>query len=162
MIRTSFDIENGYLLLDSIVMAPINEFHFLKNAKENKIEIEINQTNTYVHTLSTYGELNDFEFGINFTFENSSIKSVWLSWDGGNTTKYGYSTTENQLIADKNSLAKLLAKIFDRAPDDITKTFSAFHFPWGDISASASLQSTITAIGISWNCENHAIKEKLI
>ena len=162
MIRTSFDTENGYLLLDSIVMAPINEFQFLKNAKENKIEIESNQTNTSVHTLSTYGELNEFEFGINFTFENSSIKNVWLSWDGGNTKKYGYSTTENQLIADKNSLAKLLAKIFDRAPDEITKTFSAFHFPWGDISASASLQSTIAAIGISWNCENHAIKDKLI
>lgn len=153
MIGISFDTENGYLLLDSIVMAPINEFQFLKNAKKNKIEIENNQKDTNVHTFSTCGKLNEFEFGINFTFENSSIKNVWLSWDGGNTKKYGYSTTESQLIADKNNLAKLLAKIFHRAPDEITKTYSAFHCPWGDISASASLQSTITAIGISWNCE---------
>ena len=157
-----FDTKNGYFLLDSILMAPLNESAFIKNAKENKIEIESNQTNTDVHTLSTCGKLNKFEFGINFTFENSLMKNVWLSWDGGNTKKYGYYTTEYQLIADKNSLAKLLTKIFDRTPDEITKTFSAFHFPWGDISVSASLQSTITAIGISWNFENHAIKKKLI
>lgn len=137
-------------------MAPIDEFEFNKNAKENKIEIENNKTNTYVHTLSTIGKLNEFEFGINFTFENSLIKNFWLSWDGGNTKNYGYNTTENQLIADKNSLAKLLTKIFDREPDEITKTFSAFHFPWGEISASASLQSAMTTIGISWNYEKLA------
>ena len=160
--KISFDIKNGHLLLDSILMAPLNESEFIKIAKANKIEIKNNQTNTFVHTLSTCGELNEFEFGMNFTFENSSMKNVWLSWDGGNTRKYGYNTTECQLIADKNNLEKLLTKIFNRTPDEITNTFSAFHFPWGDISASASLQSTITAIGISWNCENHAIKEKLI
>ena len=162
MKKISFDIKNGYFLLDNILMAPLNESAFIKNAKENKIEIENNQTNTYVHILSTCGKLNEFEFGINFTFENSSMKNVWLSWDGGNTKKNGYNTTESQLIADKNNLAKLLAKIFDRAPDEITKTYSAFHFQWGDISASASLQSTITAIGISWNYKNHAINKKLI
>lgn len=135
------------------MVAPSNEFEFVKKAKENKIEIENNQTNTHVHTLSTFGELNEFEFCINFTFENYLIKNVWLSWDGGNTKIYGYDTTENQLIADKNSLAKLLTKILDRDPDEIKKTFSAFYFPWENISASASLQSTMTSIGISWNFE---------
>lgn len=161
MKKISFDTKNGYLLLDNILMAPINEYEFIKTSKENNIEIQNNQTNTYVHTLSTCGKLNEFEFGINFTFENSLMKNVWLSWDGGNTKKYGYNTTENQLLDDKKSLAKLLTKIFDRDPDEIKKTFSAFHFSWGNISASASLQSVMTAIGMSWNFEEQTIKEKL-
>jgi len=151
MKKISFDTKNGYLLLSGIIIAPLNEYEFTKTAEENKIEIENNQTNTYVHNLSTCGKLNEFEFGINFTFENYCMTSVWLSWDGGNTKKYGYNTTENQLIADKNSLAKLLSEVLGKDPDEIKKTFSAFNFPWGNISASASLQSAMTSIGISWN-----------
>ena len=131
--------------------APLNESEFIKIAKENNIEIEDNETNTYVPNLSTCGSLNEFEFGINFTFENYCMKSVWLSWDGGNTKKYGYNTTEYQLIADKNRLANLLTKVLEKCPDEIKKTFSAFNFSWGNISASASLQSAMTSIGISWN-----------
>jgi hypothetical protein len=121
MKKISFDTKNGYLLLDSIMMAPLNESEFIKTAKENDIEIEDKKTNTYVHNLSTCGSLNEFEFGINFTFENYCMKSVWLSWDGGNTKKYGYDTTENQLISDKNRLAKLLAKVLGKSPDEIKK-----------------------------------------
>lgn len=151
MKKVSFDTKNGYLLLDGIMMAPLDEFEFIKTAKENDIEIEDNKTNTYVHNLSTCGSLNEFEFGINFTFENYCMKSVWLSWDGGNTKKYGYNTTENQLIDDKNRLANLLAKVLGKYPDEIKKPFSAFNFSWGNISASASLQSAMDSIGISWN-----------
>ena len=151
MKKVSFDTKNGYLLLDGIMTAPLNESEFIKIAKENNIEIEDNETNTYVPNLSTCGSLNEFEFGINFTFENYCMKSVWLSWDGGNTKKYGYNTTEYQLIADKNRLANLLTKVLEKCPDEIKKTFSAFNFSWGNISASASLQSAMTSIGISWN-----------
>jgi hypothetical protein len=150
MKKISFDTKNGYLLLDDIRMAPYKEYEFTKIAKENNFEIECNKTNTYVHNLSTCGSLNEFEFGINFTFENYRMKSVWLSWDGGNTKKYGYNTTENQLIADKNSLAKLLAEILGKEPDEIKKAFSSFNSPWGNISASASLQSVMASIGMSW------------
>ena len=152
MKKISFDTKNGYLLLSGVIIAPLNEYEFTKTAEENNIEIENNQTNTYVHSLSTCGKLNEFEFGINFTFENYCMTSVWLSWDGGNTKKSGYDTTENQLIADKNSLTKLLAEVLGKDPDEIKKTFSAFNFPWGNISASASIQSATTSIGISWNC----------
>ncbi|WP_215405193.1 hypothetical protein [Janthinobacterium sp. JC611] len=131
-------------------MAPLKEYEFTKTAEENNIKIEDTQTNTYVHNLSTCGSLNEFEFGINFTFENYRMTSVWLSWDGGNTKKYGYDITENQLIADKNSLDKLLAEVLGKEPDERKKTFSAFNFPWGNISASASLQSAMTSIGMSW------------
>lgn len=147
----SFDTKNGYLLLDGIMMAPLNEYEFIQIAKENNVETEDNKTNTYVHNLSTCGSLNEFEFGINFTFENYCMKSVWLSWDGGNTKKYGYNTTEKQLIADKNRLAKLFAKVLGKNPNNIRKTFSEFNFSWGNISASASLQSAMTSIGLSWN-----------
>ena len=133
------------------MMAPLNEYDFITIAKENDIEIENNKTNTYVRNLSTCGSLNEFEFGINFIFENYCMKSVWLSWDGGNTKKYGYNSTENQLISDKNNLARLLAKVLEKNPDEVKKIFSAFSFPWGSISASASIQSTMASIGISWN-----------
>ena len=151
MKKVSFDTKNGYLLLDGIMMAPLNESYFIKIAKENDIEIEDNKTNTFVHNLSTCGILNEFEFGINFIFENYCMKSVWLSWDGGNTKKYGYNSTENQLISDKNNLARLLAKVLKKNPDEVKKSFSAFNFPWGSISASASIQSAMASIGISWN-----------
>ena len=151
MKKVSFDTRNGYLLLDGIMMAPLNESDFIKIAKENDIEIEDNKTNTYVHNLSTCGSLNEFDFGINFIFENYCMKSVWLSWDGGNTKKYGYNSTENQLISDKNNLTRLLAKVLEKNPDEVKKTFSAFNFPWGSISASASIQSAMASIGISWN-----------
>ncbi|WP_162995562.1 hypothetical protein [Janthinobacterium agaricidamnosum] len=151
MKKISFDTRNGYLLLDGIMMAPLNESDFIKFAKENDIEIENNKTNTYVHNLSTCGSLNEFEFGINFIFENYCMKSVWLSWDGGNTKKYGYNSTENQLISDKNSLARLLAKVLKKNPDEAKKTFSVFNFPWGSISASASIQSAMASIGVFWN-----------
>ena len=151
MKKVSFDTRNGYLLLDGIMMAPLNESDFIKIAKENDIEIEDNKTNTYVHNLSTCGSLNEFEFGINFIFENYCMTSVWLSWDGGNTKKYGYNSTENQLIFDKNSLARLLTKVLEKNPDEVKKSFSAFNFPWGSISASASIQSAMASIGISWN-----------
>lgn len=151
MKKVSFDTRNGYLLLDGIMMAPLNESDFIKIAKENDIEIEDNKTNTYVHNLSTCGSLNEFDFGINFIFENYCMKSVWLSWDGGNTKKYGYNSTENQLISDKNNLTRLLARVLEKNPDEVKKTFSAFNFPWGSISASASIQSAMASIGISWN-----------
>ena len=150
MKKISFDTKNGYLLLDNIIIAPLKEYEFTKTAEENDIKIENNQTNTYVHNLSTCGSLNEFEFGINFTFENYFMTSVWLSWDGGNTKKYGYNITENQLIADKNNLARLLSEVLGKNPDEIKKSFSSFNFPWGNISASASLQSAMASIGMSW------------
>ena len=161
MKKISFDTKNGYLLLDDITIAPLNKHEFIKTSRENNIEIKNNETNTYVHNLSACGSLNEFEFGINFIFENHCMKSVWLAWDGGNTKKYGYDTTETQLIADKKSLEKILTKVLSKHPDEIKKTFSAFNFPWGSISASASIQSAITSIGISWNFENQSIKDKL-
>lgn len=151
MKKISFDTKNGYILLDNIVIAPLGEIEFIERSIKYKFEIMTNQTNTHIHNFSTFGTLNEFEFGVNFIFENSFMKSIWLFWDGGNSKKYGYNTTENQLIADKNNLAKLLAKIFDKEPDEIQKTFSVFYFPWGNVSASASIQSSTTAIGISWN-----------
>ena len=151
MKKISFDTKNGYLLLKDVMIAPLKECEFIKTAKENKIEIENNKTNTCIRNLSTCGSLNEFEFGINFIFENYCMKSVWLSWDGGNTKKYGYNSTENQLIFDKNSLARLLTKVLEKNPDEVKKSFSAFNFPWGSISASASIQSAMASIGISWN-----------
>ena len=133
------------------MIAPLKECEFIKTAKENKIEIENKKTNTCIRNLSTCGSLNEFEFGINFIFENYCMKSVWLSWDGGNTKKYGYNSTENQLIFDKNSLARLLTKVLEKNPDEVKKSFSAFNFPWGSISASASIQSAMASIGISGN-----------
>lgn len=79
MKKISFDTKNGHLLLDNTMIAPLNEYEFIKIAKENNIEIEKNRTNTYVHNLSTCGSLNEFEFGINFTFENYCMTGVWLS-----------------------------------------------------------------------------------
>ena len=38
MKKVSFDTRNGYLLLDGIMMAPLNESDFIKIAKENDIE----------------------------------------------------------------------------------------------------------------------------
>ena len=151
MKKISFDTKTGNILLDNIVIAPLGEIEFIEKSMKYKIEPITTQTNTHIHNFSTFGTLNEFEFGVNFIFENSFMKSIWLFWDGGNSKKYGYNTTENQLIADKNNLAKLLAKIFDKEPDEIKKTFSAFYFPWGNVSASASIQSSTTAIGISWN-----------
>ena len=151
MKKISFDTKNGYLLLKDAMIAPLKECEFIKTAKENKIEIENKKTNTCIRNLSTCGSLNEFEFGINFIFENYCMKSVWLSWDGGNTKKYGYNSTENQLIFDKNSLARLLTKVLEKNPDEVKKSFSAFNFPWGSISASASIQSAMASIGISWN-----------
>ena len=151
MKKISFDTKNGYLLLKDVMIAPLKECEFIKIAKENKIEIENKKTNTCIRNLSTCGSLNEFEFGINFIFENYCMKSVWLSWDGGNTKKYGYNSTENQLIFDKNSLARLLTKVLEKNPDEVKKSFSAFNFPWGSISASASIQSAMASIGISWN-----------
>ena len=81
MKKISFDTKNGYLLLDDIIISPLNEIEFIKISKENNIKIENNETNTYVHNLSTCGSLNEFEFGINFIFENYCMKSVWLAWD---------------------------------------------------------------------------------
>ncbi len=151
MKKISFDTKNGYLLLKDVMIAPLKECEFIKTAKENKIEIENQKTNTCIRNLSTCGSLNEFEFSINFIFENYCMKSVWLSWDGGNTKKYGYNSTENQLIFDKNSLARLLTKVLEKNPDEVKKSFSAFNFPWGSISASASIQSAMASIGISWN-----------
>ena len=54
-------------------------------------------------------------------------------------------------MADKNRLAKLLAKVLGEGTDEIKKTFSAFNFSWGNISASASLQSAVASIELSWN-----------
>ena len=79
MKKISFDTKNGYLLLKDIMIAPLKECEFIKTAKENKIEIENKKTNTCIRNLSTCGSLNEFEFGINFIFENYCMKSVWLS-----------------------------------------------------------------------------------
>lgn len=43
MKKVSFDTKNGYLLLDGIMMAPLNESEFIKIAKENDIKTEDNK-----------------------------------------------------------------------------------------------------------------------
>lgn len=147
----SFNIITGNFLLDEVIVAPLCHSEFIAKIKENHITMENSQTNTNIENLSTSGVLKNFEFGINFYFENLQMKSIWLPWDGGNTKKYEYNTTEAQLLSDKKTLKKLLAEITNRQADKITEATSTFYFPWGLISASASIQSMNASIGISWN-----------
>lgn len=151
MKKISLDIETGNFLLDENIIAPLNEEDFIATANSNNIIFEISQTNTNIKNLSTDGIFKNLNFGINFYFENSLMKSIWLPWDGGNTKKYEYNTTEAQLLSDKKTLTKLLSEITNKQPDKITKATSTFYFPWGLISASASIQSMNASIGISWN-----------
>lgn len=146
-----FNTESGQLMLNNIHVAPFDEQKFIVNMKENAIDIEKHTTGTHIRNFSTSRSLKGLEFGINFIFDCAHMQSVWMSWDGGNTKKYGYDTTESQLLSDKDTLVKLLSKSFNRNPDEINKASSTFQFPWGHISASASIQSSTAAIGISWN-----------
>lgn len=89
MKKISFNTKTGYILLDNIAIAPIGEIEFIEKSLKYKIEIITNQTNTHIHIFSTFGTLNEFEFGVNFIFESFLIKNIWLFWDGGNSKNTG-------------------------------------------------------------------------
>lgn len=147
----SLNFINGNFLLDEIIVSPLYHSEFIAKIKENNITLKYLKTNTSINNLYTSGILKNFELGVNFYFEDFRMKSIWLPWDGGNAKKYEYNTTEAQPLSDKKTLTKLLAEISNKQPDKTTKATSTFYFPWGLISASASIQSLNASIGISWH-----------
>ena len=91
MKKISFDTKTGNILLDNIVIAPLGEIEFIEKSMKYKIELITTQTNTHIHNFSTFGTLNEFEFGVNFIFENiprasggeasmpiKGISAVWI------------------------------------------------------------------------------------
>ena len=62
MKKISFDIKKGYFLLDNILMAPLNESEFIKNAKENKIEIDLAELGlkNFTGSILTSKKLQDY------------------------------------------------------------------------------------------------------
>lgn len=93
----------------------------------------------------------DQNFGMNLDFQKERLSLAWLSWHGGIVGKKGYSSSECDLIKDKNKLSLFLSKNFQKTPDISDYSKDIFNFEWGYVSASASLQSFIVTIGLEWN-----------
>lgn len=93
----------------------------------------------------------DQKFGMNLDFQEDRLSLVWLSWYDGIVGKKGYSSSEEDLIKDKNKLSRFLSENFQKPPEISDYSKDVFNFEWGYVSASASLQSVIVTIGLEWN-----------
>jgi len=150
MIQIAFDLNNGNVTANGAVIAPLSLSAFLQiNAAKRLGAQEVFKTNGRVKYGLT-AKISDRIFGMNIAFAESTIDSIYLSWDGGNSGKKGYDATEKELISDKNSLSKMLAKILGKAPEVVEYNHDVFLFEWGYISTAAALRSSTVGIGVSW------------
>lgn len=150
MKNIKINIEDGTFSIDNTIVAPLDKFTFLDTINKNHIPFEKINSNSITDNFSLDGKIKEYEFGVKLFFKDESIEILWLAWDGGNSKKFGYNTTEDQLISDKNHLTKLLNEIFNKKPDCKKRTNDTFNFHWGHISTSASIQSSTVSIGIFW------------
>lgn len=147
------DPSSGSLSLDSVAIAPKSVGQLRDAFSRLGLAVREMHPNNDLVAFALSGELRGEEFGINITYRNEELHSVWLAWDGGITKKKGYETSEKELLTDKNQLSRFVSKILGKPPDVKEYTHDVFQFRWGRISVAASLKSTIVSIGLHWSTE---------
>lgn len=150
MKNVELDLKNGKLLIDGCVIAPLGLDDFISVTNQKAIKFDEVTRNADWPMYGSEVSIQNQKFWMNVSFNQKKFDSVWLSWNGGVVAKKGYDTTEKELISDKNSLSNLMKKVFQKEPEVKEYNHDVFLFDWGYISTSASLQSVMVTLGISW------------
>ena len=81
MNKIHLDLSSGYLALDSVTIAPTS-LHEIHDAfsRLGLIVREIHPTSDLV-SFAFSGEFHGEHFGINITYKDEELYSVWLAWD---------------------------------------------------------------------------------
>lgn len=150
MSHLKFSIADGKILMDGKTIAPLDFIDFKIIA--NRIGINFYESSPMKRwkNIGLDVEFSSNKFGMTMSYEEGKLYSCWFGWDGGISKLKGYETTERELIADKNLLTKIMVKNLNKSPDVKNYNHDIFQFDWGQISTSASIQSTSVAIGIAW------------
>ena len=151
MTNTTFDLKNGYVLIDGHIIAPLNLTDFLITASQNKIDVKDLERNEGWPIYGLDTKINAEVFWMNIAYENNALYSLYASWNGGICGKKNYDTTERELISDKNALSKIVEKVIGKTPTVKNYNHDMFMFDWGNIAVAASLQSIMVTLGITWN-----------
>ena len=150
MNNINFSIDDGKIQLNGEIIAPLSLSDFKAAAeKRGVIYNEFHPTAGWT-TVGLDVNIISYQFGMNISYSDNTLAGCWFGWDGGISGLKGYNATEKELIADKNSLTKIIASALCRQPDKQNYNNDVFLYEWGCISTSASLKSSNVAVGVKW------------
>lgn len=143
-----FSLEDGTLRTDDQVLAA-------PGLKRQELDLGLGRQMTVMDTgpgfvvyeaesLVVWGQ----RFGGGVRFFKDLVHGVTLTLENSKVAALGYDATENDLLAEKNVLTKLLTKNLGRPPSSTSLGANVFEFVWGGVVARADLKSTWCGIEI--------------
>jgi hypothetical protein len=150
MNNINFSTDDGKVLLDDAIVAPLSLSNFRIIAEERKIKYGEYQPSAGWITIAMDVNILSDKFGMNISYNENNLMACWFGWDAGISSLKGYETSEKELIADKNSLSKIISKKLCKNPEEKNYNNDVFLYEWGYISTVASIKSTSVAVGIGW------------
>lgn len=75
---------------------------------------------------------------------------VILYWQAGTVHRLGWDASQDDLKSDRDQLAGLLSDHLQTDVQHLSNGVQRFDFPWGSLTAGASLQAMVVSIAIQW------------
>jgi len=143
-----FSLEDGVLCTDDQVLAS-------PGLKRSEFDLGLGRQMTVMNTapdfvvydaasLVLWGQ----RFGGGVRFFKDVVHGVTLTLEQSRVAALGYDATENDLLAEKKILTKLLSKNLGCPPSSTSLGADVFEFPWGGVVARADLKSTWCGIEV--------------
>ncbi|MYN29377.1 hypothetical protein [Duganella levis] len=147
----NINVVSGSLDAAGVVIAPLNLDMTRVALEEAGIVFNENSKDGGWTSISAIVSMAGQSFGMNIEFKGKKLFSIDLRWRDGAAEKKGYDASEKDLIADKNSLSRLIEKkIAKFSPQEPSYNADVFNYDWGFISASASIRSSIVVMGLMY------------
>ena len=149
MNQLDLDKETGRLYLSGVLVAPVTIEALravLKTREVVLVESGGSEFCKFGGDVTFCGEA----FGLNITYQEANLYSVWLAWDGGISALKGYETSTAELLSDKRTISRILGKCLAIVPEPIDSAHDSFSFSWGSVSVAVALKSSMITLGVSW------------
>lgn len=155
MKKIEIDIMKPCVCLDGRIIAPlsIEEFRGVADSFANKMTNLPREFWTDGYVISSV-EFMGRRFELNVWFDGDRPAMVSLNWLEGRAVEKGWGADEEDIVADKNNLARALAKKIGMAPDEHDQSISTFNFSWGIIRAVAVRMAQYAKIDIEFAKNN--------
>lgn len=142
ILNIHLSLEDGVLRTDDQVLAS-------PGLKRTEFDLGLGRQMTVMNTAPDF-VVYDTEllvlwgqrFGGGVKFFKDVVHGVTLTLEQSRVAALGYDATENDLLAEKKILTKLLSKNLGYPPSSTSLGANVFEFPWGGVVAKADLKST--------------------
>lgn len=102
------------------------------------------------------GQFLSLKVTVNLRFKDNTLQEIGIVWLDGKVQKLGYEAEIKDLLLEKDTLSRLLAKRLNREPNDMTLGATYFQMPWGLIYVSADQKSSYCSVVIDYSWKETA------